>query len=123
MADDITHDQDFVISVDGTDLTPDEEQAVKSIRVDLVNDGPDYFEIGLWSHIEDPQSAFPLADKFVIGAEVEIKMGYDDATESLFKGPVCGVEVELDEKEQATHTDPGPDHAALGGDETERYRQ
>lgn len=80
----------FTVSVDGSDLDDAGKEKVRSIRVEQTTEGPALFSCTLNNPEEQVDPNFP-DDKFKIGASVEIKLGYDDAPESLFKGEVTRI--------------------------------
>ncbi|MBN1946175.1 MAG: phage late control D family protein [Bradymonadales bacterium] len=98
---------------------------VRGIRVDMVNDGPDYFELALFNDEESGEGtiAFPGADKFKIGNPVEIKLGYDETMVSLFKGEICSAEAVFHESDPIKYIVGGFDklHRLTRGRKTEHW--
>ena len=76
----------FDILIGGSAISDEDRDQVHAIRVDQVANGPDLFDFLV--HAEDEEEITFPNDSYKVAAEVEIKMGYDDSPESLFKGEV-----------------------------------
>ncbi len=97
MADGNQNVSDFEVSIGGK-LSDAARGQVLSIRVDSISDGPDFFEIRF--KVKSAADELPVDSKLTkLGEAVEIKMGYKNDLESVFKGEIAAVHFALHESE------------------------
>ena len=113
----------FEVWVGGSKLTDRPLDQVKSVRVDMVADGPDIFEIIINTE-DEAEMAYPN-DDYKMAAEIELKVGFGDNIETLFKGEISRIDATFHEQDPPTFRISGFDrlHRLTRGRFTQHWEQ
>lgn len=87
----------FDVLIEGRALTAEAKAHVTEVSVDESVEWPSMFTLEIRSSddLEDENEWVDDAALFAVGKAVEVKMGYGDKLESLFKGEITGLEPEF----------------------------
>src|SRR5262245_39153796 len=84
---------EFAVTVNGTDLPPDAQEAIDRLRVEESVDAAGMFVLQLKNFdLDTPGVRWSDSTLFDVGGKVEIKMGYLGALEVLLSGEITGLE-------------------------------